>query len=139
MPRHGRRILIIGTSGIGKRALGSVLALERGFRQLDAIVATAEGRFELLRAMAKGRDVVIIWPGPLLGALHEWLPSVGFEPIWLDADRGALRPRGVRFVDPFRPDGSFRPLGQLVAEVLTPIEPAAARDIAPPPSRRRVG
>jgi hypothetical protein len=64
------------------------------------------------------RDVVVTWTGPFSPASPEWLRSLDFEVVWLDADRGAARPEGSRFVDPFGADGFYRPLAHVADELL---------------------
>jgi len=115
-----RRILVAGTPGSGRRAVGAVLALERGFRHLDDRIATKDGRDELLRALVQRRDVVVTWTGPLSARSPQWLRSFDFEVVWLDADRGAAQPPDTRHVDPFAADGSYRPLGKVMDELLSP-------------------
>jgi hypothetical protein len=116
--------VITGTPGTGKRAIGALLALERGFLYLDGDGgAPSPARGALLRALAEGAgspgDVVVTWSGPCPEDLTRRLRSLGYEWIWLDADRGAARPAGSSFVDPFAPDGSFRPVNALTAELLS--------------------
>jgi hypothetical protein len=72
--------------------------------------------------------MVVIWTEPSARAAPDWLRSLDFDVIWLDADRGAARPDGCRFVDPFEADGSYRPLAAVAAEMLSPV--AAERRFA---------
>jgi len=116
-----RRILVTGTPGTGRRAVGAVLALEHGFRHLDDRIATTEGRSELVRALVQRRDLVVTWTGPLSALSPEWHRSFGFEVVWLDGDRGASQPPETRFVDPFAANGSYRPLDQVMDEILSPV------------------
>ena len=109
-----------GSAGSGRRSIGAVLALEHGFRHLDDGIATSGGRDELLRALVQRRDVVVTWTGPLSARSPQWLRSFDFEVVWLDADRGAARPPGTRFLDPFAADGSYRPLDKVMDELLSP-------------------
>ena len=109
-----------GSPGSGRRSIGAALALEHGFRHLDDRIATSEGRDELLRALVQRRDVVVTWTGPLSARSTHWLRSFDFEVVWLDADRGAAQPPGTRHVDPFAPDGSYRPLDKVMDELLSP-------------------
>ena len=115
-----RRILVTGTAGTGRRSLGAVLALERGFRHVDDRVATSAGRSELVRALVQRLDVVVTWTGALSAPSPHMLRSLDFDVVWLDGDRGAAQPPGTRFVDPFAADGSYRPLGMVVDELLSP-------------------
>ena len=69
------------------------------------------------------------------------MQSYGFDWVWLDGDRGAAfhgyfsarNGEAARFVDPFEPDGRFRPMPALLDEVLEP-GPVAQ----PLPARRRM-
>lgn len=115
-----RRILITGTSGTEKRAIGALLALERGFRHLDAAAPagiSTDGLQPVLRAGQDApRDVVATWSGPCPDDLADRSQRLDYEWIWLDGDRGAARLPGSSFVDPFAADRSFRPLGAVVPE-----------------------
>ncbi len=145
-------ILLIGTPGTGKRALGHFLAEENGFVHLDFENAgTRDGLLGLstteLRARLAGLaecsgGVVITWGAGGNDQLCEIrrLRRAGAKPIWLDSDRGAAcrahfagarRPGRFHFVDSFEEDGSFRPVGAVAAELL-----ASTR--TPPPAPRRV-
>jgi hypothetical protein len=126
--RTSRLLLITGTPGTGKRALGHYLVLRHGFVHVDFDRAGARARLLAVRA-AGPRDVVVTWST----YAREQPPDVrllqraGFEWIWFDGDRGAASPghgarfaRRPRFVDTFTPDGRFRPLEAVAAELLAP-------------------
>jgi hypothetical protein len=138
-------LLLVGTPGTGKRAVGHYLAEARGFVHLD--FGHSETREELLglgdaelRARlgvyaAEAPGVVITWGAGDVEQLAEIrrLRSVGVEPVWLDSDRGAAcrahyadarRLPRFRFVDTFEADGSFRSVE------------AVARELVAPPRRR---
>jgi len=133
-----RRLLITGTPGTGKRQLGGYLAVQRGFLHVDldnrATRASllrsgeAELRRELAAIAAAHRKVVVTWTFssetqlPYVAAMR----ALGFEWIWTDSDRGAAfdalvaagpHLAGPRFVDPFEPDGRFRPFEAVTAEL----------------------
>jgi len=118
---------VTGTAGTGRRAVGTVLSLERGFRHLDDRIATIEGRGELLRALVQRRDLVVTWTGPLSALSPEWLRSFDFEVVWLDGDRGASQPPETRFVDPFAANGRYRPLVEVMDEILSPFGESGRR------------
>ena len=140
-----RLLLITGTPGTGKRALGHYLAARDGFAHVDLDSADARARFlagggrglraEVAAYRKADLDLVVTWSAragtylPYLRALR----SLGFEWIWFDGDRGAASPAfrapfGMRprFIDTFEPDGSFRPLESVVTELLQP-RPAPVR------------
>jgi hypothetical protein len=124
-PFH-RLVLITGAPGTGKRSVGSFLAAEHGFRHLN-LAGLPERRSELdllLTAReAEGEDIVVTCTEACPTELLELLCSAGVEWFWFDGDRGATRPRGAaaepRFVDPFEPNGSFRPVSAVAAELLS--------------------
>src|SRR5262245_55254686 len=109
-----QRLLITGTGGCGKRSLGRLLADELGFVHVDldsAKLAHQSLPRRLAAALRPGASVVVTWTldARAHARLVSSLQAAGFEWIWLDGDRGAGLPPGARFVDPFAPDGSFRP------------------------------
>ena len=133
-----RRLLITGTPGTGKRALGNYLAEERGFVHVDLDRASTRShllrsgeealRTELAALAADSRKLVVTWTFTSEAQLPyvELMQSLGFEWIWTDSDRGAaydalLAPgaaaRGPRFVDAFEPDGRFRALETVTTEL----------------------
>jgi hypothetical protein len=133
-----RRLLITGTPGTGKRALGHYLAVERDFVHLDLDRASTRSqllrsgeealRTELTALAADSRKLVVTWTFTSEAQLPyvELMQSLGFEWIWTDSDRGAaydalLAPgaaaRAPRFVDAFEPDGRFRALETVTAEL----------------------
>jgi len=136
------RLLLIGTPGTGKRAIGAYMEQVAGFVHLDFENEATREQFlgsttTALRAWvgeltAAGRGLVITWgAGPVtqLGQIRR-LRSLGIEPVWFDSDRGAAgpahfadaaRPTRFRFVDSFEPDGRFRPVEDVVAELLEPL------------------
>ena len=126
-----RRILVTGTPGTGKRALGNYLAEERGFVHLDLDRGSARAQFlrsgeeglrtELAALAASERKLVVTWTfaSETQLAYVEVMQGLGFEWIWTDSDRGAgyntliaqaATAREPRFVDAFEPDGRFRSL-----------------------------
>jgi hypothetical protein len=140
MPRAAgrRRLLITGTPGTGKRALGNYLAEERGFLHLDLDRGSARAQFlrsgeeglrtELAALAASNRKLVVTWTfaSETQLAYVEVMQALGFEWIWTDSDRGAgyntliaqaATAREPRFVDAFEPDGSFRSLESVTAEL----------------------
>jgi hypothetical protein len=133
-----RRILITGTPGTGKRALGNYLAEERGFVHLDLDRGSARAQFlrsgeeglrgELATLAASNRKLVVTWTfaSETQLAYVEVMQALGFEWIWTDSDRGAgyntliaqaATAREPRFIDAFEPDGSFRSLESITAEL----------------------
>jgi hypothetical protein len=133
-----RRILITGTPGTGKRALGNYLAEERGFVHVDLDRGSVRAQFlrsgeEGLRAAlaalaTTNRKLIVTWnfTSETQLAYVEVMQSLGFEWIWTDSDRGAgfdallehaATARTPRFVDAFEPDGSFRPLESVTSEL----------------------
>jgi hypothetical protein len=140
MPRAAgrRRLLITGTPGTGKRALGNYLAEERGFVHLDLDRGSARAQFlrsgeeglrtELATLAASNRKLVVTWTfaSETQLAYVEVMQALGFEWIWTDSDRGAgyntliaqaATAREPRFVDAFEPDGSFRSLESVTGEL----------------------
>ncbi len=135
-----RLVLITGVPGTGKRSLGAFLAVENGFRHVD-LPGLPERRSELDLLLAAregeaGEDIVVTCTEACPAELLELLCSRGAEWFWFDGDRGATRPRGIaaepRFVDPFEPNGAFRPVTALAAEILSPAE--STRSARPGPS-----
>jgi hypothetical protein len=133
-----RRLLITGTPGTGKRALGNYLAEERGFVHLDLDRGSVRAQFlrsgeaglhtEIAALAASNRKLVITWTfaSETQLAYVEVMQSLGFEWIWTDSDRGAgyntliaqaATAREPRFVDAFEPDGSFRSLESVTVEL----------------------
>ena len=133
-----RRLLITGTPGTGKRALGNYLAEERGFAHLDLDRGSVRAQFlrsgeeglrtELAALAASNRKLVVTWTfaSETQLAYVEVMQALGFEWIWTDSDRGAgyntliaqaATAREPRFVDAFEPDGSFRSLESVTAEL----------------------
>ena len=147
--------LLLGTPGTGKRPIGSYLAELHGCTHLDFEHAETRESFlgstdaELRRQLAAlrvaGRGLVITWgAGPVTQLRHvRRLRLLGIEPVWFDSDRGAAcrahfadAPRAprIRFVDSFDRDGRFRPLEQIVEELLRPRpqrRPGAVPGLAP--------
>jgi hypothetical protein len=145
--RAAQAILLLGTPGAGKRPVAHYLAEHRGFVHLDFEDAGTRERYlaaprrvlrsRLRAAGAEGAGVVITWqagPPEQLRAVRR-LRSLGVEPVWFDSDRGAAlrahfagaRPRArFRFVDSFAPDGGFRPVEAVVADLLGAARPPAA-------------
>jgi hypothetical protein len=140
VPAAGRRrlLLITGTPGSGKRQIGNHLVEEHAFLHIDLdnpdartrLPGLAEGSCALLDAtIGPDQDVIVTWSDSSAEALPvvRLLESFGVEWIWLDGDRGAAMPAaftrgkdgsGARFVDPFAPDGRFRSLDAVVADLL---------------------
>ncbi len=137
-PAGRRRLLITGTPGTGKRALGNYLAVERGFVHVDLDRGSTRAQFlrsgeeglraELAAFAASNRKLVVTWnfASETQLAYVEVMRSLGFEWIWTDSDRGAgydallehtATARAPRFVDAFEPDGRFRPLEAVTAEL----------------------
>jgi hypothetical protein len=137
--RRARRVIVIaGSAGTGKRAVGAYLAAEKGFVHVD--LAAGGARLDRLGQLlgrcagpeAARRDVVVTCTERRPAELFDQLCAREIEWVWFDGDRGAMRPqpfelngaRGVRatprFVDSFAADGSFRPLAAVVADVLAP-------------------
>jgi hypothetical protein len=133
-----RRILITGTPGTGKRALGNYLAEERGFHHLDLDRGSMRAQFlrsgeeglraELAALAASNRKLVVTWTfaSETQLAYVEVMQALGFEWIWTDSDRGAgyntliaqaATAREPRFVDAFEPDGHFRSLESVTLEL----------------------
>jgi hypothetical protein len=133
-----RRLLITGTPGTGKRALGNYLAEERGFVHLDLDRGSIRAQFlrsgeeglraELAALAASNRKLVVTWTfaSETQLAYVEVMQGLGFEWIWTDSDRGAgyntliaqaATAREPRFVDAFEPDGSFRSLESVTVEL----------------------
>ena len=157
--RRGRlapSILLIGTAGAGKRPVGRFLAEQLDFVHLDFEDPETRARFlaggtrvlrARLRAIAReGRGLVITWragPPEQLRDVRR-LRSLGVEPVWFDSDRGAACPAHLagahrrpqcRFVDSFEPDGSFRPVEAVVADLLASANCPAAPRLARSPRR----
>jgi hypothetical protein len=147
--RQGRRagarlLLLLGTPGTGKRALGHYLAEHAGFVYLDFADSETRQRFldpglaELrARLAALGRErrgLVISWEAGTLDQLGDIgrLRGLGFEPLWFDSDRGSAcgahfagarpRTRRFRYVEAFDRDGRFRALEAIAREIAT-LEP----------------
>jgi hypothetical protein len=136
-----RKLLLIGTPGTGKRPVAHYLAETNDFVHLDFedeatrafyLDRSTAGLRELLgKTAGPDRGVVITWAaaGPAqLGQVRR-LSSLGVEPVWFDSDRGAAFhahyahvrcPPSCQFVDTFEPDGQFRPVESVVAELLEP-------------------
>lgn len=133
-----RRLLITGTPGTGKRALGNYLAEERGFVHLDLDRGSVRAQFlrsgeaglhtQIAALAASNRKLVVTWTfaSETQLAYVEVMQSLGFEWIWTDSDRGAgyntliaqaATAREPRFVDAFEPDGSFRSLESVTVEL----------------------
>jgi len=134
----GRRLLLTGTPGCGKRSLGNLLAATHPFVHVDLDSPRFTGHdseaiwAELEAKLEEGADAVATWTPssktdiPLLEVIQE----NGFEWIWLDGDFGAALHAafgdldglaGPRLVDAFEPDGTFRPLEPVLAEILEPM------------------
>ncbi|HEX4518596.1 MAG TPA: hypothetical protein VH063_03340 [Gaiellaceae bacterium] len=138
--RATRSLLLIGTPGTGKRPVAHYLAgtdefvhvdfEDEGTRAFYLDGSTAALRRHLKDA-AGARRLVITWAagGPeQLGQIRR-LRSLGVEPVWFDSDRGAAfhahfagarRTPSFEFVDPFEPDGQFRAVESVVADLLEP-------------------
>src|SRR5262249_50726666 len=118
----GRRLLLTGTPGCGKRSLGNLLAFAHPFAHVDLdsprrAQADADGLWaELEAVLSLSPNTVATWtPHPEDDAtLLELMQANGFEWIWLDCDRGAAlhaafgdlgHLAGPRLVDAFEPDG----------------------------------
>jgi hypothetical protein len=148
-------LLITGTPGSGKRVLGNLFVDERSFVHIDLDNTHANRRFlghgvsvfrsELEANIEPEQPMVVTWTPrsdralPFIRAMR----ACGFEWIWLDGDRGAAfsasfaRLDGAtppRFVDPFEADGTFRPMTEVVDELL---EPGDVVVPVPAPARRR--
>ena len=122
-----RRILVAGAPGTGRRTVGTLLELERGFLHLR--VGDRAGAGALLHAVSAcgaDRDVVVTWTAPIAEETIESLRLLDFELVRLDRNRDRRRTSAWRTVDPFDRDGSFRPARALAAELLAP-RPAARR------------
>lgn len=110
-----RRLLVAGAPGTGRRTVGTMLELERGFRHVRVGGAAPAGN--LLQTLAEtGGDVVVTWTAPLDEETLEWLRLLGFEFVRLAEQDGHRS--GWRVVNPFAADGSVRPAGALAAELL---------------------
>ncbi len=159
----GRRVLITGTRGTGKRTLGYLLAIDRGFTHVNLdhpeagesfLEDRAEGLPAVLEGAGRDADIVATWTpesDDALGAVRQ-LQSAGFEWIWLDGDRGAAfhpvfgyigRGRRARFVDPFTAEGQHRALESVITEILQPgpdptLLPARDRSLTRAPRRPRI-
>ena len=150
-------LLLLGTPGTGKRPVGSYLAAEHGFTHFDFENAETRESFlgstdaelgeELAALSSAGRGLVITWgAGPVTQLRHvRRLRLLGIEPVWFDSDRGtacrahfadAPRAPRIRFVDPFERDGSFRPLEEIIEELLHP-RPQPRPGVAPVPEPAR--
>jgi hypothetical protein len=137
-PTGRRRLVITGTPGTGKRALGNYLAEERGFVHLDLDRGSTRAQFlrsgeeglraELAALAASNRKLVVTWTfaSETQLAYVEVMQSLGFEWIWTDSDRGAgydallehaATTHKPRFVDAFESDGSFRSLEAMTGEL----------------------
>jgi hypothetical protein len=134
-----RLFVITVPSGTGKRSAGWFLAAEHGFRHVD-LPGWPERRSELdallaARDGATGKDIVVTCPDACPTEQLELLCFRGLEWFWFDGDRGATRPRGTtaepKFVDPFEPNGSFRSVAAVVAELLESRTPRASRRARP--------
>ena len=122
----------------GQGALGNYLAEERGFVHLDLDRGSARAQFlrsgeeglrtELAALAASERKLVVTWTfaSETQLAYVEVMQGLGFEWIWTDSDRGAgyntliaqaATAREPRFVDAFEPDGRFRSLESVTAEL----------------------
>lgn len=122
-----RRILVVGAPGTGRRTVGTLLELERGFLHLRVGDRARAG--SLLRAVSAcgaDQDVVVTWTAPLAEETVASLRLLDFELVRLDRNRGGRRASAWRTVDPFDRDGSFKPARALAAELLAR-EPAAHR------------
>ena len=149
---RGRRIFLTGTSGTGRRTVGALLEAQHGFCHVPVFspsrVRAALDRLRELDATSPGRDVVVVTSEACAPAVAGFLLESGFERVWLDADRGAARPRSdwsdrpgwaARFVDPFDADGAFRPFERVVADVLASHATSApARDRSFPEAAGRL-
>src|SRR5262245_9930914 len=151
----GRRLLLTGTPGCGKRSLGNLLAVTHPFAHVDLdsprrLHADADALVaELEAVLEESPNVVATWTPRSEDdlALPELLQANGFEWIWLDGDRGAalhaafadLGHLSPRLVDAFEPDGTFRPLERVLAEVLEAVpvggRPARLADARLQPAR----
>jgi hypothetical protein len=152
---RARLLLVVGTPGTGKRAVGHYLEQQTGFAHLDFENDEVRRRFlesgtgalraKIAELAAEGRGLVVTWGAGAAGQLRQVrrLQAPGFEPIWFDSDRGSVcgahfafgaRVRSrFHFVDSFEPDGLFRPLDAVVAELLQKrpqIRPASLRELA---------
>ena len=125
-----------GTAGAGKRSVGEYLSAMHGFRFADGVDrlggpwSAVAGLLGSLRECRE--DVVVACSDVDVSALAGLLSLPRVVWIWLDGDRGALRPepfrlvlpngaevmREPRFVDPFESDGCFRPLESVANEIL---------------------
>jgi hypothetical protein len=131
-------VLITGTPGTGKRPLGGYLEARHGFVHLD--LDSRETRTRFLRAgaddfrtavagiVSTSKKVVVTWTfrSETQLAYVESMRRLGFEWVWMDSDRGAAFDAFVtrdspltpsRFLDMFEPDGEFRPLESVTAEL----------------------
>jgi hypothetical protein len=144
-------LLLVGTPGSGKRALGNYLAERSDYIHLDFenrrirrwVLDSGSGvlRGALRACRREHRGVVITWNVGVAGQFEqvERLRGLGFECLWLDADGGAAcqtyfgespsRARRFRVVDAFESDGEFRSLEGVASTVLE--RPAARPRLAP--------
>ena len=143
LTRAPAAILLVGTPGTGKRALGHYLAEANGFVHLDfGDRETREGLLglddaalaaRLDRYAAGASGVVITWSAGSAEQLKEIrrLRRLGVDPVWLDSDKGAAcrahyREAGFllrfrfRLIDTFEPDGRFRSVEAVARELLVP-------------------
>lgn len=133
-------MLLVGTPGSGKRALGNYLAERSDFIHLDFenrrirrwVLDSGSGvlRGALRACRRERRGVVITWNVGVPGQFEqvERLRGLGFECLWLDADGGAScqtylgervsRARRFRVVDAFEADGRFQSLERVASTVL---------------------
>jgi hypothetical protein len=138
--RSRRLILLSGTAGTGKRTVAAFLAAEHAFWHLDlsgllpAQIDQGQAAVQVTQKLGESTEDVIVTCPAATGSLISALESHGFEWIWFDSDRGTAKPlspladrnacasggRSVpRFVETFEADGSFRPLVDIAAELLT--------------------
>jgi hypothetical protein len=139
-------ILLSGTAGSGKRTIAGLLAAERGFVHVEFPVGTERARARLSTKVDQlldedERGLIVVCPSPSAD-LVACLRSYGFDWVWFDSDHGAawqlarcwdadLDVLGApRFVRTFEVDGSFRPLADVAAELLT--DQAAALALSSP-------
>ena len=148
-------LLIVGTPGTGKRAVGNFLQEHAGFVHIDfenvavreryLAHGATELRAELAASVPAGRGIVVTWAAgesEQAGQIRR-LESLGFMPIWFDSDRGAAcrahfpvglqRAPRFQYVDTFEQDGRFKPIERVVVALV-----AAAAGVRPRVVRDRV-